>query len=91
MEHPLAGVVAELHDDAHAAVLLDVDGVFPAQDGDTAAVQYLERKAVQMASRERTRAALRAALGEAAFTAAHEEGRAMPLLQAIRCALEESG
>jgi predicted ATPase/class 3 adenylate cyclase len=42
-----------------------------------------------VASRERTQAAVCAALGEAAFTAAHEEGRAMPLEQAIAAALDE--
>ena len=42
-----------------------------------------------VASRERTRATICATLGEAAFTAAHEEGRAMPLEQAIAAALDE--
>jgi hypothetical protein len=41
-----------------------------------------------VASRQRTQAVLCAALGEAAFTAAREEGREMPLEQAIAYALE---
>jgi tetratricopeptide (TPR) repeat protein len=44
-----------------------------------------------MASRERTQSTIVAALGDAAFTAARHEGRAMPLDEAIAAALDAGG